>query len=62
MFAEEARKRQESGVNQYTDEGLKENFPQAETGKASDEAGDLFGVSGRSVRDAKYVADHDPEA
>lgn len=36
--------------------------PTDEHGKASDEAGDLFNVSGRSVRDAKYVAENDPEA
>ena len=60
VFAEQAKKRQESGVNQYTDESLRENLPQA-SGKATDEAGDLFNVSGRSVRDAKFVAEHDPE-
>lgn len=42
---------------------LVENLPQSEMGpKARDEAGDLFQVSGRSVSDAKYVSQHDPEA
>lgn len=38
VFAEQAKKRQESGVNQYTDESLRENLPQA-SGKATDGAG-----------------------
>ncbi|WP_178359645.1 hypothetical protein [Mycolicibacterium hippocampi] len=55
-FAEEARRRQRIAGE------LKENFPEAsETGQASDEAGELFSVSGRSVRDAKFVAEHDEE-
>ena len=42
---------------------LVENLPQSEIGpKARDEAGDLFQVSGKSVSDAKYVSQHDPEA
>ncbi|MCP2195614.1 NUMOD4 motif-containing protein [Williamsia deligens] len=54
MFAEEAKKRQ--GARTDIQETLPECKPQA-----SDEAGDLFQVSGRSVRDAKFVAENDPE-
>lgn len=36
-----------------------ETLPESIT--ASDQAGDLLGVSGRTVRDAKYVAEHNPE-
>lgn len=57
VYAEQARKRQSIAGE------LKENFPEAtETGQASDEAGELLNVSGRSVRDAKFVAENDPEA
>lgn len=58
-YAAEAKARQERGVNQYTDPSLVETLPQGS--RASDQAGDLLGVSGRTVRDAKYVAEHDPE-
>lgn len=37
------------------------NLPQGE-GRARDSAASLFNVSGKSVSDAKYVAQHDPEA
>lgn len=36
--------------------------PTTERAKASDEAGAMLGVSGRAVRDAKFVAQNDPEA
>ena len=39
-----------------------ENLPQCAEGKARDEAGEMFQISGRSVSDAKYVSQHDPEA
>ena len=39
------------------------NLPEATKGEDSrDSAGDLFQVSGKSVSDAKYVSQHDPEA
>ena len=37
-----------------------EDSPQP-SAKASDEAGAMLGVSGRSVRDAKFVEQNDPE-
>ncbi|MGB3885148.1 BRO family protein [Gordonia sp. (in: high G+C Gram-positive bacteria)] len=49
VFAEQAKARQ-SALNGRSE--LPENFPEAKRGEASDEAGDLFQVSGRSVRDA----------
>lgn len=39
----------------------KEKFPDLPVSQASDEAGAMLGVSGRSVRDAKYVEQNDPE-
>ena len=54
--AVEAKKRQ-GARNDLTD--IVENLPQGP--KASDEAGAMLGVSGRSVRDAKYVEQNDPE-
>lgn len=60
--AVEAKKRQESGVNQYTPERVAANLPQGSRAPmASDEAGAMLGVSGRSVRDAKFVEQADPE-
>ena len=56
----EAKKRQ----GERTDlSNIVENFPQsgAEGSRASDEAGAMLGVSGRTVRDAKYVANNDAE-
>lgn len=39
------------------------NLPECTKGEDSrDSAGDLFQVSGKSVSDAKYVSQHDPEA
>ena len=64
VFAEAAKKRQGHGM---TAPGvtLVENLPQALEGErrppATDEAAELFGVSGRSVRDAQYVKNNDPE-
>lgn len=43
--------------------GHEEKFPHDDRApQASDEAGELLNVSGRSVRDAKFVAQNDPEA
>lgn len=62
VFAVEAKKRElERKTHQNEPDRTRENLPQSEVGKASDEAGDLFNVSGRSVRDAKYVAENDPD-
>ena len=60
--AVEAKKRQESGVHQYTPERVAASLPQGSRAPmASDEAGAMLGVSGRSVRDAKFVEQNDPE-
>lgn len=55
VFAEEAKSRQ------GTRSDLAEKLPQSEVGRARDKAADLFNVSGKSVSDAKYVAENDPE-
>lgn len=73
VFAEAAKARQrKAGGNKFADqqEPLRENLPERSGDDtpprsdyhASDEAGELFNVSGRSVRDAKFVAENDPEA
>ena len=64
MFAEAAKKRQIEGgragaeVTNSTRGRVGENLPQPNEGergpRATDEAAELFGVSGRSVRDAPY--------
>lgn len=61
VFAEEAKKR--VGGRPRKQEEPEENLPQVSgrEPQSADEAGDLFNVSGRSVRDAKFVAEHDPE-
>lgn len=62
VFAEAAKKRQGHGM---TAPGvtLQENLPEASGPRpqATDEAAELFGVSGRSVRDAQYVKNNDPD-
>jgi len=59
VFSEQAKARMSEGGKG----GVrgKEKFPDLPS-QASDEAGELFNVSGRTVRDAKYVARHDPDA
>lgn len=57
--AVEAKKRMEEGTNQHT--SPMEKLPQGTGSTASDEAGAMLGVTGRSVRDAKYVEQNDPE-
>lgn len=47
VFAEQAEKRMKAGVKPDPMENLPEG-----SGVATDEAGDLFNVSGRTVRDA----------
>lgn len=61
--AVEAKKRADEGRNRGRDARWSgENLPPTnERSKASDEAGAMLGVSGRSVRDAKYVEQNDPE-
>ena len=67
VFAEAAKKRQLSTLKQNVGNGdaVGENLPQREDGergpRATDEAAELFGVSGRSVRDAQYVKNNDPD-
>ncbi|KKB97832.1 ParB N-terminal domain-containing protein [Mycolicibacter arupensis] len=56
VFAAEARERQ----GQRSD--IQEDLPECSGTQASDQAGQLLNVSGRSVRDAKFVAERDPEA
>ena len=62
--AAEAKKRIDAGrTNSHASrrgELAVEDLPQP-SAKASDEAGAMLGVSGRSVRDAKYVEQNDPE-
>ena len=60
-LAVEAKKRQVTAGEKYGRGKVVENFPQPNGPKASDEAGALLGVSGRSVRDAKAVKKADPE-
>lgn len=58
VFAEQAKKRQveaalAGNVNRHKDSPVQENLPEpAGRPQATDEAGDLFNVSGRTVRDA----------
>lgn len=60
VFAEQAEKRMKAGVKPDPEESLpqgspvEESLPQREDRgpQATDEAGDLFNVSGRTVRDA----------
>ena len=63
MFAEAAKKRQieavqRGNVSRHEESPVVENLPQLAEGErrppATDEAAELFGVSGRSVRDAPY--------
>lgn len=68
-FAEDAKRRQIEGgrrgaeVTNSRSERVKEKFPEPAkvNPQASDEAGELMGVSGRTVRDATYVHNNDPE-
>lgn len=62
-LAKLAKARQGQRNDLKPDKDIPENFPECAKGKDSrDSAGDLFQVSGRSVSDAKYVSQHDPEA
>ncbi|TWS27401.1 hypothetical protein FK530_18950 [Tsukamurella conjunctivitidis] len=63
VFAAEAKKRQIAAQNNEAAKAVMANLPeQVRGGTASDEAGDMFGVSGRSVRDAHFVMKNNPEA
>ncbi|OBY33103.1 hypothetical protein ACT18_04585 [Mycolicibacter kumamotonensis] len=60
IYAEQAKLREHERKT-----GTVENFPQSEpefSDRSSEQAGDLFQVSGRSVRDAKFVSENDAEA
>ncbi len=59
----EAKKRQATSLpGVYGGKPLVESFPQAvETGKSRDQAGDLFGVSGRYVSEAENIKEKEPE-
>lgn len=48
------------GNERNADPGV--NLPQGQRGKSRDKAAEIFGVSGKSVSDAKYVKNNDPEA
>ena len=63
-LAKLAKARQLAALKQNrTEDTVPENLPERTKGEDSrDSAGDLFQVSGRSVSDAKYVSQHDPEA
>lgn len=62
VFAEQAKRRMLAGVKPDPAESLPEGSPGTGRRKESvDEAGDLFNVSGRTVRDAKYVSENDPD-
>lgn len=60
MLAEEARKRQGHGLT-APGKTLSANLREASDGKAADKAGELMGVSGRSVEDALAVQRKAPE-
>ena len=70
VFAEAAKKRQIEALargneTKHSDSSIVENLPQSTEGErrppATDEAAELFGVSGRSGRDAQYVKNNDPD-
>lgn len=70
VFAEAAKKRQieavqRGNVSRHEESPVEENLPQLVEGErgpqSTDEAAELFGVSGRSVRDAQYVKNNDPD-
>ena len=61
-LAKLAKVRQLAAQNNNAAKAVAVNLPQQTLGRARDEAGDLFQVSGKSVSDAKYVSQHDPEA
>ena len=60
MFAQQAKRRQ----GQRTDlADIPETLPECSPreNESAEQAGDLFNVSGRTVRDAKYVSENDPD-
>lgn len=65
VFAEAAKKRQLATLKQNRNphDTVQESLPERSESRpqATDEAAELFGVSGRSVRDAQYVKNNDPE-
>lgn len=66
-LAVEAKKRQLAALKQNAGGTVPENLPERQHKKdrskeSAEQAGEMLGVAGRSVRDAKYVAQNDPEA
>lgn len=61
MLAEDARKRQLAGLKRGSEMPVQENLPERNNGQARDKAGELMGVSGRSVEDALAVQREAPE-
>lgn len=63
VFAKQAKKRQVEAGEKFgrgkVPETLPEPFPREN--ESAEQAGDLFNVSGRTVRDAKYVSENDPD-
>ncbi len=60
LFEGEAKKRQATSTGGKEPQ-LREKLPEAEKGKATDQVGKLFGVSGRMVSDAKVIKESTPE-
>jgi len=56
----EAKKRQLANLKQYADT-VPEIFPEREAGEARDQAGDLFGVSGKYVSEAENLKKEAPD-
>lgn len=61
MMAAEAKARQVSKLKQNAENTVEANLPQREKGRSTDIAAAAVGVSPRTVRDAKFVAEHSPE-
>ncbi len=60
MLEVEAKKRQLANLKQYADT-VPEIFPEREAGEARDQAGDLFGVSGKYVSEAENLKKEAPD-
>lgn len=59
VFKAEAKKRQGTRTDLRD---IVEDLPQSETGQARDQVGNMFDISGKTVSEAKYVAENEPEA
>jgi ParB-like chromosome segregation protein Spo0J len=60
LLEEEAKERQATSTGGKQPQ-LKEKLPEADLGQSRDAAGELFGVSGKYVSDAKAIKDESPE-